>query len=102
MTWTVTVDSVMPACARTAAACPATACTPTAYAAIAFTVPVSRGPGTVRRVTHGLASVRAASRRVRPLPWPLLRGDVAILAGWSPDPGRDVLCLLTSRPRRFQ
>jgi hypothetical protein len=36
---------------------------------------------------------------VLPLHRHLLRRDVATLAGWPSDPGRDVLCLLTSPPR---
>jgi len=32
----------------------------------------------------------------------LLRRDVATLAGWPSDPGRNVLCLLTSPPPRFR
>jgi hypothetical protein len=38
---------------------------------------------------------------VRLLPRHLLRRDVATLAGWPSDPGRDVLCL-TSPPPRFR
>ena len=74
MSWTVTADAVLPACARSASAWPDVA-----------SRPVSRGPGT------GLLTPR------RPPGAP-----IAALVEWSFDPGRDALCTLTSPLRWFQ
>jgi hypothetical protein len=117
MTWTAAADVVMPACARAAAACAASP-----HIASLHTVT----PGPVPAVGRRPAACRPVGRRGRPggvrpplLCHPagaleqrrppyvlpphrhLLRCDVAMLAGWPSDPGRDVLCLLTSPPRWF-
>jgi hypothetical protein len=89
MTRTVAADAVLPACRHAVAA----RCTE-AFAAIACTGPASRTgpPGRPRRpLLHPLrgAAGERNSRYVRPLRRPCRR-DVAMLAGWSSDPGRDV------------
>jgi hypothetical protein len=69
MSWTVTADAVMSACARTASAWPG----------VAASQPVSRGPGTGR-----LAPSRPPGAQIAaPVEWPF-------------DPGRVALCTLTS------
>jgi len=89
MTRTVAADAVMPACRHAAAARPAEA-----FTAIACTGPASRPgpPGRPRlplpRHPPGAAGERKP-RYVRPL-GRHRRRDVATLAGWSSDPGRDI------------
>jgi hypothetical protein len=58
---------------------------------------LSARPAPARRC----AATAQARVRARLLHRHLLRGNVATLTGWPSDPGRDVLCLLTSPPRWF-
>ncbi len=74
MSWTVTADAVMPAYARTASAWPD----------VAVLKPVPRGARTGR-----LAPGRPPGARI------------AAPVEWRFDPGRDVLCTLTSSLRWF-
>jgi hypothetical protein len=111
MTWTAAADAVVPACPRAAAACPASphiaAARPAAAragvlcTATAVTGPTPGRPGTAQRAASELAGALRQRKvmYVLPLHRHLLRGDAATLAGWPSDPGRDVLCLLTSPPR---
>jgi len=89
MTRTVAADAVLPACrhavaVRCAEAFAAIACTGLA----GRTGPPGRPRRPLLRPLRGAAGERNP-RYVRPLRRPCRR-DVAMLAGWSSDPGRDV------------
>jgi hypothetical protein len=79
MSWTVAAHAVMPACARA----------PSAWPAAAAIKPASAGPGTVPPAFRRPACARAAAHE----PGVFWSGS---------DPGRDVLCTLTSPLRWLQ
>ena len=89
MTRTAAADAVVPACSRTAAACPS------AGTAIASTGsgPRTRRAGRARpsflRHLPGLPHQPELSR-VRSLHRPPSAGNAATFAGWPADPGRDI------------
>ena len=93
MTRTAAADAVMPACPRTAAACPLAVGT-----AIALTGPgpAARRPGRPGRVRLPFLRHRPGAphqpelRYVRPLHRPPTAGAAATFAGWPADPGRDI------------
>jgi hypothetical protein len=112
MTWTAAADAVMSACPPAVAARPGLACVRVPAHDPGFVPATARRPAShSRRPDHARPPVLhdpvgAPQRRkpgyVRLLHRHPLRGGVATLAGWPSDPGRDVLCLLTSPPRWFR
>ena len=93
MTRTAAADAVMPACPRSAAACPSAAGTVVAFAGLAPRRPATRRPGRAclpfLRLLSG-APHQLELRHVRPLHRrPPALGNTATFAGWPADPGRD-------------
>ena len=91
MTRTVAADAVMPACPRSAAACPSAV-----GIAIARTGPAPRSyrtrrPGRVRPpfLRHRPGAPQAEPTPARPLHRLPVTGKAGLFAGWPADPGRD-------------
>ncbi len=124
MTRTGRADVVVSACARrvpgrsgsrglvfAGPACRATLLTRSVFLRSAFRKPASARSGRPRLVRPPLRRQRARARyspgpRLPALAYPLylylLSLHAATFFGWSSDPGRDILCILISPPRRLQ